>query len=374
MPTRPPAEIGMPLSDVDTPALLIDLDVFERNLQCMAAAAAKHSIRLRPHAKTHKCPVIAMRQIALGAVGVCCQKVSEAEAMVYGGVSNVLISNEIVGFSKLQRVAALARLAQVAICADDAGNVADINQAAVEFDVEIPVYVELNVGANRCGVEAGEPVLHLARSITSCSNLRFAGLQAYQGKAQHIRDYNERRSAIDAAVEKINHTIDVLQRDNIVCPAVSGAGTGSFEFEAQSKAYSELQVGSYIFMDADYALNLDEKAEMVSDFGHSLFIYATVMSKPHPERAVLDAGLKALSVDSGMPTVVGYPGLTYVRAADEHGTLEISHTDCPIAIGDKIRLIPGHCDPTVNFHDWYIGIRNGRVEAIWPIAARGALF
>lgn len=373
MPTRPPAEIGISLSEVDTPALLIDLNVFEGNLRKMAAAAAKHSIGLRPHAKTHKCPIIAMRQIALGAVGVCCQKVSEAEAMVYGGVSNVLISNEIVGFSKLRRFAALARIAKVAICADDAGNIADINQAAVEFDVEIPVYVELNVGANRCGVEAGEPVLHLARSISSSSNLHFAGLQAYQGKAQHIRDYKERGSAIDAAVDKINHTIDMLQSDNIVCPVISGAGTGTYEFEAHSKVYTELQVGSYIFMDADYALNLDEKGERVSEFGHSLFIYSTVMSKPHSDRAVLDVGLKALSVDSGMPTVVGYPALNYVRAADEHGTLEISHTDCPIAIGDKIRLIPGHCDPTVNLHDWYIGIRDDRVEAIWPISARGAL-
>jgi len=374
MSARPPADIGMPLSDVDTPALLIDLDVFEQNLQTMAAAAAKYSIRLRPHAKTHKCAVIALRQIALGAVGVCCQKVSEAEAMVYGGVSNVLISNEIVGFSKLLRVAALARLAEVALCVDDAGNVSDIERAAAELNVEIPVYVELNVGANRCGVESGQPVLDLARSIASSSHLRFAGLQAYQGKAQHIRDYAERRSAIDKAVDKIKHTMDILQHENIACPAVSGAGTGSFEFEAQSNVYTELQVGSYIFMDADYALNLDENGQQVSGFGHSLFVYATVMSKPHPERAVLDAGLKALSVDSGMPAVVGYPGVRYVRAADEHGTMEVSPSDRPLSVGDKIRLIPGHCDPTANLHDWYIGIRKERVEAIWPIAARGALF
>lgn len=374
MPTRPPAEIGMPLSDVDTPALLIDLDVFEKNLQTMAAAATEYSIRLRPHAKTHKCPIIAMQQIALGAVGVCCQKVSEAEAMAYGGVSNILISNEIVGLPKLRRAAALARLAGVALCVDDAGNVADINRAAAEFDVELPVYVELNVGANRCGVEAGKPVVGLARSITSCSHLRFAGLQAYQGKAQHIRDHSERRAAIDGAVKKITHTIDALAHENIDCPAVSGAGTGSFEFEARSNVYTELQAGSYIFMDADYALNLDETGERVSDFGHSLYVYATVMSRPHPERAVLDAGLKAFSVDSGMPKVVGYPGVNYVRAADEHGTLEVSDSDASLRVGDKIKLIPGHCDPTVNLHDWYIGIRKERVEAIWPIAARGALF
>ena len=371
--TQPPANIGMPLSEVDTPALLLDLDAFERNLSRMAEAAGSNSVRLRPHAKTHKCPIIAIRQMALGAVGVCCQKVSEAEAMVYGGVSDVLISNEVVGLSKLRRLSALTRIAKVAVCVDDATNVKDLSKVAVELSTEIPVYVELNVGSDRCGVEAGEPVLDLARAIEASPGLRFAGLQAYQGRAQHIRDYEERRSAIASAVEKINQSIETLKRHGIACPAVTGAGTGSYEFEARSKVYTELQAGSYLFMDADYARNRDSGGKHVSFFEHSLFVYATVMSRPNSSWAVVDAGLKALSVDSGMPTVEGYSGVKFTRASDEHGKLEITDPDCPIRLGDKIKLIPGHCDPTVNLYDWFVGIRNSRVEAIWPITARGAI-
>ena len=373
MTTRPPADIGMPLSEVDTPALLIELDPFERNLNRLAEAAAKYAINLRPHSKTHKCPVIARRQMALGAVGVCCQKVSEAEAMVYGGISNVLISNEVVGLPKLRRMAALAKQAEVAICVDDAGNVQDLGRVAVELGVDLAVYVEIDVGAKRCGVEAGEPVLKLAKVIEESPRLHFAGLQAYQGRAQHIRSHEERRSAIDAAVDKISRTIGLLQKNGIACPVVSGAGTGSYEFEAQSKIYTELQAGSYIFMDADYARNLDADGKPDRTFEHSLFVYTTVMSKPNPAWAALDAGLKALSVDSGMPDIFGITGVQYARASDEHGKLEISDPNCPIKLGDKIKLIPGHCDPTANLYDWYVGIRNDRVEAIWPITARGAI-
>jgi D-serine deaminase-like pyridoxal phosphate-dependent protein len=362
----------MQLSEIDTPALLLDLDAFERNLNRMAGAAAGYSVRLRPHAKTHKCPIIALRQMALGAVGVCCQKVSEAEAMVYGGVSDVLVSNQVVGFSKLRRLAALNRLAKVAICVDDATNVRDLSKVATEFSVELAVYVELNVGSDRCGVEAGDPVLDLARAIEASPGLKFTGLQAYQGRAQHIRDYGERRSAIESAVERINRSIEALKGDGIPCPVVTGAGTGSYEFEAQSEVYTELQAGSYIFMDADYARNYDSDGKPVTFFEHSLFVYATVMSQPNQSWMVLDTGLKALSVDCGMPTVVGYSGIEFTRASDEHGKLEITDPDCPIRLGDKIKLIPGHCDPTVNLYDWYVGIRNNRVEALWPITARGA--
>lgn len=373
MTTQPPANIGMPLDEVDTPALLLDLDAFERNLSRLAEATALHSVRLRPHAKTHKCPIIAVRQMALGAVGVCCQKVSEAEAMVYGGVSDVLVSNEVVGLSKLRRLAALNRLAKVAICVDDMTNVQDLSKVAVELNVELSVYVELNVGSDRCGVEAGQPVLDLARAVGASPSLRFAGLQAYHGRAQHIREYGERRSAIESAVEKVVQSIEALKREGIACPVVTGAGTGSYEFEAQSNVFTELQAGSYIFMDADYARNRDSDGRPVSFFEHSLFVYATVMSRPNRRWVVVDAGLKALSVDSGMPTVVGYSGIEFTRAADEHGTIEITDPHCPIRLGDKIKLIPGHCDPTVNLYDWFVGIRNNRVEALWPITARGAI-
>ena len=371
MSNRPPADAGMPLEAVDTPALLLDLDAFERNLTRPAAAIANSRVRLRPHAKTHKCPVIALRQIALGAVGVCCQKVSEAEAMVYGGVLDVLISNEIVGVAKLARLAGLAGQARVAVCADDPGNVAALNEAALAYGVRLPVLVEVNVGADRCGVEPGEPAVALAGQIAGCRGLGFGGLQAYHGSAQHIREFAQRRDAIQSAVEKVQRTLDLLKRAQIPCDVVTGAGTGSYRFEAASGVYTELQVGSYIFMDADYARDLAEDGGPYRDFEHSLFIYSTVMSRPTKDRAVVDAGLKALSVDSGMAAVYGMADVEYARASDEHGTLILHDPNRALRVGDKIRLIPGHCDPTVNLHDWYVCVRNNRVEALWPIAARG---
>lgn len=367
-----PAEIGMPLAEVDTPCLILDLDAFERNLNRLKESLAGKSVLVRPHAKSHKCPQIALRQIALGAVGVCCQKVSEAEALVQGGVNDVLIANEVVGAPKLKHLAALAKQARIAVCADDAGNVAALDAAAREFGVRLDVLVEINVGANRCGVEPGEAAVALARQIASCANLRFAGLQAYQGAAQHLRKVEERRAAIEAAVAKVRETTSLLAQAGIACEKVTGAGTGTYLFEAASAVYHEIQPGSYIFMDADYARN-EWTESGIPRFEHSLFVWTTVMSRPSSERAVVDAGLKASSVDSGMPRVADADGVEYVKASDEHGVLRLNGAK-GYAVGDKLKLIPGHCDPTVNLYDDYVCVRNGRVEAIWPITARGAVW
>jgi len=369
----PPAEIGMTLESVDTPALLVDLDAFDRNVVRLAQAVAGTTVRARPHAKSHKCPVIALRQMAAGAVGVCCQKVGEAEAMVYGGVSDVLVSNQIVGASKIARLVALAKQAWVAVCADDPGNVKDLDEAALAFGVRLPVLVEINVGMDRCGVEPGEPTLRLAKQIAALPGLHFAGLQAYQGSAQHIREFGKRKETIDGGIEKTRQTVELLARHGLTCDLVTGAGTGSYRFEAASGVYNELQAGSYIFMDVDYAKNLAPDGSLWSDFEHSLYIWATVMSRPTKERAVLDAGLKALSVDAGLPWVVGMPGVEYLRASDEHGKLALRDPGHDLPIGTKLRLIPGHCDPTVNLYDWFVGYRGNRVEALWPITARGAV-
>ncbi|MBI3517049.1 MAG: DSD1 family PLP-dependent enzyme [Proteobacteria bacterium] len=373
MTTRPPAEIGMKLEEVDTPALVVELDAFERNLRRLPERIAGRKVRLRPHAKTHKCPVIALQQIALGAVGVCCQKVSEAEAMVHGGVPDVLISNEIVGAPKLRRLAALARAARIATCVDDISQVAALDTAARAFDVTLSVLVEVNMGGDRCGVEPGEPALRLAETIGRASHLKFGGLQAYHGSAQHLRTPAERRAAINQAIERAGRTRALLEANGIACPVVTGAGTGTFMLEAASDVYDELQCGSYVFMDADYGRNLGEDGAPNHDFEHSLFVWATVMSRPTDDRAILDAGLKALSVDSGMPLLHGFEEAEYTRASDEHGKVLLKRPTNRLRIGDKIKLVPGHCDPTVNLYDWYVGVRNGRVEALWPITARGAL-
>jgi D-serine deaminase-like pyridoxal phosphate-dependent protein len=371
MPLYQPASIGMPLSEVDTPCLILDLDAFERNLQRLHESLAGRSVKVRPHAKSHKCPQIALKQIALGAVGVCCQKVSEAEALVDGGVGDVLVTNEIVGRPKLARLVALAQRARVAVCADNAGNVAALNAAAEQAGITLDVLVEINVGANRCGVEPGAPALALAQNIAASSHLRFAGLQAYQGSAQHLRTVGERRAAIEAASACVSRTTALLVQAGVPCPKVTGAGTGTYIFEAASSVYHEIQPGSYIFMDADYARN-DWTESGIPRFEHSLLVWTTVMSRPTRERAIVDAGLKASSIDSGMPRVANAPGVEYLKASDEHGVLQLNGAP-GFEVGDKLGLIPGHCDPTVNLYDQYVCIRQGRVEAIWPITARGAL-
>lgn len=372
--TRPPAEPGMTLDQVDTPALLVDLDAFERNLQRMADAVDRAGVRLRAHAKTHKCAAIAKRQMALGAVGVCCQKVSEAEALVDAGVTDVLLSNQVVGERKVRRLVELAARARVGVCVDDARNVEELSAAASAAAIELAVLVEVDVGAGRCGVEPGAATLELAQQIDAADGLRFVGIQAYQGSAQHIRDHGERRAAISAAVDKTRLSVDLLAANALVCEIVGGAGTGSFEFEAASGVYNELQCGSYAFMDADYAKNLDANGSFVSQFEHSLFVLATVMSAAKPGRVVVDAGLKSLAFDSGLPGVQEPAGAEYSHPSDEHGRIEPGSSNARLELGDRVRLIPGHCDPTVNLHDWYVAVRDGVVEEVWRVDARGALF
>jgi 3-hydroxy-D-aspartate aldolase len=369
----PPARQGMTLAEVDTPALLLDLDAFERNLDRLDQSLAETTMRVRPHAKSHKCPEIALRQMARGAIGVCCQKVSEAEAMVEGGVMNVLVSNEVVGAPKLARLAALARRARVSVCVDNEQNVADLDAAARAAGAKLDVLVEVNVGGNRCGVEPGQPAVALAQRIGAAKHLRFAGLHAYQGAAQHARTPIERKAAIARAVQHVRDTIAALQAQGLKPEIITGAGTGTYLLEAASGVYNEIQPGSYIFMDADYNRNLGEDGRPAQNFEQSLYVWTTVMSHASAGRAVVDAGLKALSVDSGMPLVADLPGVEFLKASDEHGILKLPQGSA-LAVGEKIRLIPGHCDPTVNLYDWIVGLRGDKVECVWPVTARGAFY
>ncbi|GAB4179674.1 MAG: DSD1 family PLP-dependent enzyme [Thalassobaculales bacterium] len=365
----PPALPGMREDEIDTPALLIDLPAFERNLDRLAGFAARAGVRLRPHAKTHKSPDVALRQMARGAVGVCCQKVSEAEAMVAGGVPDVLVSNEVWGGRKLARLAALAGRARIGVCVDDAAQVGPLSAAAVAAGTSIGVLVEIEVGAGRCGVAPGEAAAALGRLVAAAPGLRFEGLQAYHGRAQHLRQPAERKAAIAAAAEAVGASVAALKAAGLACATIGGAGTGTFAEEAASGLWNELQCGSYCFMDADYALNQSPDIA----FEHALFVLATVMSRPTAERAVLDAGHKAVSIDAGLPLVWERPEATVAGLADEHCRLLTGASNDPLALGSRVRLVPGHCDPTVNLHDWYVGVRDGVVECVWPVAARGAL-
>ncbi len=368
---QPPARPGMTLAEVDTPALLLELDAFERNVRLLPASFPSGRVRLRPHAKTHKCPEIARRQLSAGAVGVCCQKVSEAEAMVNGGILNVHISNEIVGACKLAALAELARRARVSVCVDDAGNVSDLAAAARAAGCHLDVMVEINIGSGRCGVPPGAAAVELARQIVRSPHLRFAGLQVYYGSAQHMRSVGQRRAAAATAAEQALETKTLLLAHGIECPTITGGGTGTHIYDAASGVYDEIQAGSYVFMDADYARN--EPSEGAPVFEQSLFVWTTLMSRPADDRGAVDAGHKALSNDSGPPLVKGRSDIEYLRAADEHGVLRFHAPAQAPRVGDKLMLIPGHCDPTVNLHDWIVGVRGGRVEAVWPVTARGAI-
>jgi 3-hydroxy-D-aspartate aldolase len=365
-----PAAVGMALEDVSTPALIVDLDAFETNVDYMRKFVEAKNIRLRAHAKTHKSADIALYQIEHGgACGVCCQKVSEAEAIVAGGVQDVLVSNQVADPRKIERLAVLAGKARVIVCVDDLGNIDDLSSAATKAGTTIECLVEIDCGAGRCGVQWGQPVVQLATKIASSAGLKFAGLQAYQGAAQHMHDFEERKAKIDTAVAQVAETIELLKKAGLECDIVGGAGSGSYYFEGSSGIYNEMQCGSYVFMDADYQRVKDEDGNFISEFQNSLFIWTSIMSKTKEEVAICDAGLKAQSVDAGLPVIFGRTDVEYIKCSDEHGV--ISDPSNVLKLNDKLKLIPGHCDPTCNVYDWYVGVRNGKVECLWPVTARG---
>jgi D-serine deaminase-like pyridoxal phosphate-dependent protein len=325
---------------------------------------------LRPHAKSHKCPALAALQIARGAVGICCQKTDEAAAFVDAGIADVLVTNEVIAPAKLARLAALASNARIGVLCDDPRAVALLSHAATHAHVELDVYVEVDVGAHRCGVPPGDAVAALARTIADAPGLRFAGLHCYQGAAQHLRSPDERLAAVDAASRAAVLSRDACEAQQLAVSTITGAGTGTFEHEMASGIWTELQPGSYPLMDADYARNTQHPD--APRFVQSLYVLTTIMSVPSPERAICDAGLKSMSFDSGLPVVAQRAGLAYVKASDEHGVLQVDAAHPPAAWGERLRLIPGHCDPTVNLYDWMVGVRGDRVESVWPIA-RGTL-
>lgn len=229
--------------------------------------------------------------------------------------------------------------------------------------------VELDCGGGRCGVATPEAALAIAQAIQAAPHLKFSGLQAYQGAAQHIRSFAERNDKMNVAIALVKATVELLKQQGISCDIVAGGGTGTYYFESNSGVYNELQCGSYAFMDADYQRDLDAKGQLISEFSHALFLLTSIMSRPSAERAICDAGLKVQSLDSGLPTIFGRDDIEYTKCSDEHGVIEDPHN--ALKINEKLRLVPGHCDPTCNLHDWYVGVRNGKVEVVWPVSARG---
>ena len=370
-----PAKPGMDAADIQTPCLMVEMAVLEENLDKMQKHADDMGVRLRVHGNMHKSADIAKMQIERGACGICCQKVSEAEAFAREGIKDILVSNQVRDPAKIDRLARLPKLgARTLVCVDDIDNVADLSQAAVRHGTEIEVLVEIDCGAGRCGVTETADVVAIAKAVDAAEGLKFSGIQAYQGAMQHLDRYEDRKAKIDIAVAMVREAVDALKAEGLECDIVGGGGTGSYYFEGTSGVYNELQCGSYAFMDADYGRILDENGKPISEtqFASSLFLLTSVMSHAKPDKAVVDAGLKAQSVDSGLPKVHGIEGVEYVKCSDEHGV--IADPEGKLKINQKIKLIPGHCDPTCNVHDWYVLVRDGKVENVIPVTARGLAY
>jgi 3-hydroxy-D-aspartate aldolase len=368
-----PAAIGMSIEEIQTPCLVLDLDALERNIRKMGKYARSHGMRHRSHGKMHKSlDVQRLQQQLGGAVGVCCQKVSEAEVFARGGIADILVSNQVRDPAKIDRLARLPKFgARTLVCVDDIANVGELSAAAVKHDVTLECLVEVDCGAGRCGVTEPAAAVEIATAIAAAPGLAFTGLQAYQGAMQHIDSWTERKVKFDIATALVRQVVEALRAVGIEPALVSGGGTGSYYFESASGIWNELQCGSYAFMDADYGRIKNAAGRRIDkcEFEYALFVLTSIMSHTKPHLAICDAGLKAQSVDSGLPVVFGRNDVKYIKCSDEHGVIEDTHG--VLAINEKLKLVPGHCDPTCNMHDWYVGIRNGRVEALWPVSARG---
>ena len=371
-----PALPGMDEKDIQTPCLILDLDALERNIRKMGDYAKAHGMRHRAHGKMHKSvDVLKLQEELGGAVGVCCQKVSEAEVFVRGGIKDVLVSNQVRDPLKIDRLARLPKLgSRIIVCVDDVANVADLSAAAQKHGTTIECFVEIDCGAGRCGVKTTPEVVEIAKAIDAAPGLKFTGIQAYQGAMQHMDSYSDRKAKLDAAIAQVKDAVEALKAEGLEPELVSGGGTGSYYFESNSGVYNELQCGSYAFMDADYGRIHDQNGKRIDqgEWENALFILTSVMSHAKPHLAVVDAGLKAQSVDSGLPFVYGRDDVKYIKCSDEHGVVE--DPQGVLKVNDKLRLVPGHCDPTCNVHDWYVGVRNGKVETLWPVSARGKAY
>ena len=365
-----PAKKGMKIKDVQTPCLLVDLKIFKNNLILMKEYLKSKKIKLRPHAKMHKSIDVAKYQIKYGgAEGICCQKVSEAEVFARSGIKDILITNQVCDQLKIDRLTKIPYLGcKIGCCVDNRQNILDIQKFANKNNTYIDVYIEFDCGANRCGVKSADDINSFYDLINDNANLNFVGLQCYNGSNQHILDKTNRKESVKLTNRLIQSTLKRLKFKN---KFVTGGGTGCFEYELDDNIYHELQVGSYAFMDAHYNLLEQEKANKLK-FKNSLFILTSVMSKTRNGIAVVDAGLKSQSIDSGLPIVFEEKDLNYIKCSDEHGIVEDKIDK--LKINDKLMLIPGHCDPTCNLHDWYVILENGKVVDIWPVSARGYSF
>ncbi|SMC77364.1 3-hydroxy-D-aspartate aldolase BhcC [Primorskyibacter flagellatus] len=372
-----PAVPGMDEKEIQTPCLILDLDALEYNIKKMGDYAKAHGMRHRAHGKMHKSVDVLKLQMELGgAVGVCCQKVSEAEVFARAGIKEILVSNQVRDPAKIDRLAQLPKISggEIIVCVDDLANISDLSEAAQKHGTDLGVFIEIDCGAGRCGVTTTEAVVEIGKAVRDAHNLTFRGIQAYQGAMQHMDSFEDRQQKLDTAIAQVKDAVEGLRAEGIECDLISGGGTGSYYFESNSGVYNELQCGSYAFMDADYGRILDKDGKRIDDgeWKNAFFILTSVMSHAKEDKAIVDAGLKAQSMDSGLPFIYGRDDVEYVKCSDEHGV--VADPKGVLKVNDKLKLVPGHCDPTANVHDWYVGVRNGKVETVWPVSARGKAY
>ena len=358
--------VGQPVQHLDTPSLLVDLDAMERNIARAAGIFRKAGVSWRPHTKGQKVPAIAHMEVAAGAIGITCAKLGEAEVMVAAGIKNVLIANQVVGPQKVTRLANLCRRAEVIVAVDSVENVRELDAAGRRKDLCIPVVVELDTGMGRCGVQPGEPGLALARKVDESVGLRYMGLMSWEGHVRQFRRAEERGAACEKAVRQLTGTAELCHRAGLNVEVVSCGGTGTHAISAGIAGVTEIQAGGIIFNDEYYAgLGLDH------DF--ALTVLSTVVSRPTPTRIVTDVGRKTMSSDTAVPRPLGIPGAKAVKLSAEHGLIELEEPSRTPRVGDKVTWIVGYGDTTVCLHDEMAGVRDGIVEVVWPILARGKL-
>jgi D-serine deaminase-like pyridoxal phosphate-dependent protein len=360
--------------DLDTPALLLDMDVFEANLTKLSEYCRENKTAFRPHSKAHKCPIISKRQISSGAVGICTAKTSEAEVMADSGIKNILITSPVITPYKIKRLMDIRKnTSGLMVVVDTVKNVSDLSEAAKRDNLKLDVLVDNNIGDDRTGVKPGKPAVDLTKKILKSDGLRFRGIQAYAGFIQQIHGFHERRKRNMECMEKALESIHLIEKEGIHVEIFTGGGTGTYNINHNVPGFTDVQPGSYVFMDAEYLAigGKDSPENLFDDFKPSLTVLATAISQPLKGKITVDAGMKAFATDGPNPVLKGITGISYEFMGDEHGGLTFENPSCEIKIGDKVEFIVSHCDPTVNLYDNYYCIRNGILEDIWEVSGRG---
>lgn len=358
--------IGQDLKMMDTPVLWVDLDLLERNIQQLSSYLKEAGVSWRPHTKGLKIPAIAHKMLDAGAIGVTCAKLSEAEVMAAGGVKDILVANQVVGKTKITRLCALRRHADVMVSVDDLENAKEISEHAIRSDGKIRILLELNIGMQRAGVEPGQRAAELACQLANLKGIEFAGVMGWEGHVVGVEDPLAKRAACERAIHSLVETADLIRRQSIPVQIVSCGGSGSYKITAHIPGVTEVQAGGAVLGDVTY-----RKWGAATDY--ALFVLSTVTSRPALHRAILDAGRKTLNAEISMPEVQGLAGTRLVSLSAEHGNLELDDPNLPLTTGDQVNLIVGYGDWTICLHDQLVGVRQGKVEIVWDILGRGKL-